>query len=340
MTLTGLPDLRIPEEDEPWIARADRLGFPVEWSIRYTMETPSETKKKMVKLADRVRSQTRHYTVDHNIEPPRQLARQSQRVSEIEDESRSTLGRTTRVVAQVRAAVFAGTEKEVMRRAEKLVQHYGSRASWARMLGQYPMAKEFVPMEIPADDGAARRMSIRKLAAGVPNAATEWGDRDGISVGTVTGMSKQAAILNLWYGPEHNKSGLIPIDGMLGSGKTLLALSMIWKTHLQGVPWMVLDPSSLMGEITKLPGLRGSSQAINLIDSESGVLNPYALVADPRQQDIRGDSEEQRNAEYERELRRAQGQRVSLARDVLTGCLPGDKHGSVHTMKEIGRAHV
>src|SRR5699024_11704655 len=97
------------------------------------------------------------------------------------------------------------------------------------------------------------------------------------------------------------------------------ALSMIWKTHLQGVPWMVLDPSSLMGEITKLPGLRGSSQAINLIDSESGVLNPYALVADPRQQDIRGDSEEQQHAEYVRELRRARGQRVSLARAVLTG---------------------
>lgn len=338
MTLTGLPDLMIPEEDEPWIARADRLGFPVEWSIHYTMETASETKKKMVKLADRVRSQTRHYTVDHNIDPPRQLARQGQRVSEIEDEMRSTNGLTTRVVAHVRAAVSADTEKEAMRRAEKLEQHYGSRASWARMLGQYPMAKEFVPMESPADDGAVRRMSIRKLAAGVPNAATEWGDRDGVSVGTVTGMSKQAAILNLWYGPEHNKSGLIPIDGMLGSGKTLLALSMIWKTHLQGVPWMVLDPSSLMGEITKLPGLRGSSRAINLIDSESGVLNPYALVADPRQQDIRGDSEEQQNAEYERELRRAQGQRVSLARDVLTGCLPGDKHGSAHTMKVLRTA--
>src|SRR5699024_3054072 len=128
MTLTGLPDLMIPEEDEPWIARADRLGFPVEWSIRYPMETPSETRTTLVKLADRVRSQTRHYTVDHNIEPPRQLARQSQRVSEIEDEMRSTNGLTTRVVAHVRAAVSADTEKEAMRRAEKLVQHYGSRA--------------------------------------------------------------------------------------------------------------------------------------------------------------------------------------------------------------------
>lgn len=338
MTLTGLPELMIPEQDEPWIARADRLGFPVEWSIRYKMESAGETKKKMVKLADRVRAQTRHYTIDHNIDPPRQLARQAERVSEIEDEMRSTNGLTTRVVAHVRVAISADTEKEAMRRAERLVQLYGTRGSWARMLGQYPMAKEFVPMEIPADDGAARRMSIRKLAAGVPNAATEWGDRDGISVGTVTGMSKQAAILNLWYGPEHNKSGLIPIDGTLGSGKTKLALTMIWKTHLQGVPWMVLDPSSLMGEITKLPGMRGSSRSINLIDSESGVLNPYALVADPRWEDIRADSDEQRQAEYEREMRRARGQRVSLARDVLTGCLPGDKHGSSHTMKVLRTA--
>src|SRR5690625_7583084 len=135
----------------------------------------------MVKLADRVRSQTRHYTVDHNIEPPRQLARQAQRVSEIEDEMRSTNGLTTRVVAHVRAAVSADTEKEAMRRAEKLVEHYGSRASWARMLGQYPMAKEVVPKENPADRGALRRMSIRKLAPGGHNAAIEVGVPDGNS---------------------------------------------------------------------------------------------------------------------------------------------------------------
>lgn len=338
LTLTGLPDLLIPEMDEPWIARADRLGFPVEWSIRYKMETASETASKMVKLADRVRSQDRHYRVDHKIEPPRQLARQAQRVSEIEDEMRSLNGLNTRIVAHVRAAVSADTEQEAIRRAERLVRLYGTRGSWARMLGQVPMAREFVPMELPADDGAVRRMSIRKLAAGVPNAATEWGDRDGISLGTVTGMSKQAAILNLWYGPEHNKSGLIPIDGTLGSGKTKLALTMIWKTHLQGVPWSVLDPSSLMGKIANLPGMRGTAKAINLIDSESGILNPYALVGDPRLEDMRGDTEEQRDAELERELRRAQGQRASLARDVLTGCLPGDKHGSAHTMKVLRTA--
>lgn len=338
MTLTGLPELRIPEEDEPWIARSDRLPFPVEWSIRYVMEKPSDTKDKMTRLADRVRSQMSHYQRDHNIDPPKQLARQAQRVSEVEDEVRSKKGMTTRVVAHVRVAVSADTEAEAMRRAERLVQLYGESAGWARMIGQYPMAKEFVPMEKPADDGASRRMSIVKLAAGVPAAATEFGDRAGLSLGTVAGMARQACIFDLWWGPEHNKSGLIPITGGLGAGKTMLALAMIWKSHLAGVPWNVLDPSSLMGNLTSLPGFRGTSRAINLLDSESGVLSPYGLVADPRLEDMDGDTEDRRRAEYERELLRAKGQREQLARDVLIGCLPGDKHGSKHTIKVLRTA--
>lgn len=341
LTLAALPELTIPEIDQPWIARSDQLGFPVEWSIRFTVESPSDTTAKMLKLADRVRAQDRHYRLDHGIEPPRQLSRQAQRVAEIEDELRNANALTTRIAAQVRVAVSGANEREALSRAEQLVKLYAQKGRWNRLLGQYHQAREFVPMEPLSDAGSTRRMSILKFAAGVPNAATEFGDRDGIALGFVTGMSRQAAILNPWWGPEHNRSGLMPIIGGLGSGKTFVANSIIYKTASQGVPWTILDPSSLMGKLADIPGMSEFSRAVNLLDADNGALNPYALVADPEWETY-AENPDTQEREYHRAVKAAQAQRRSLVRDVLTGCLPGEKHGNKHTMEvlrtAIGRA--
>lgn len=337
LTLAALPDLSIPEIDQPWISRADQLGFPMEWSIRFTLEDPQDTQAKMNKLADRVRAQRAHYEVDHGIDAPQQLARQAVRVSEIEDELRNSNGLTTRVAAQVRVAVFGATEREALGRAERLGKLYSQKGRWVRHLGQYHQAREFVPMERASDSGSKRRMSIVKFAAGLPHAATEFGDRTGVNLGIVSGMSKQAAILNPWWGPEHNRSGLMPVAGTLGSGKTLFALSILYKTGTQGVPWTVLDPSSLMGELAKHPGMRSFSRAINLLEAENGALNPYALVPDPNPADF-GANAYETGTEYDRAVKAARAQRRSLVREVLTGCLPGEKHGNKHTIDVMRQA--
>lgn len=337
LTLAALPELLIPEVDQPWIARADQLGFPLEWSIRLTIEDAEETQAKMNKLADRVRAQRSHYEVDHGIDAPRQLTRQAVRIAEIEDELRNANGLTTRVAAQVRVAVFGSTEREALGRAERLGKLYSQKARWVRHLGQYHQAREFVPMERPSDSGSKRRMSIVKFAAGLPNAATEFGDRTGINLGIVSGMSKQAAILNPWWGPEHNRSGLMPVAGTLGSGKTLLALLMLYKTGTQGVPWTVLDPSSLMGELAQHPGMRSFSRSINLLGAENGALNPYALVPDPNPADF-GANAYETGTEYDRAVKASNAQRRSLVREVLTGCLPGEKHGNKHTIEVLRQA--
>lgn len=337
LTLAALPELHIPERDEPWIARADQLGFPVEWSIRFTIEAPADTQEKMLRLADRVRAQDRHYRLDHGIEPPQQLSRQAARVAEIEDELRNANALTTRVAAHVRVAVSGSNEAEALSRAERLVKLYAQKARWVRLLGQYHQAREFVPMEPLSDAGSTRRMSIVKLAGGVPNAATEFGDRDGVALGFVTGMSRQAAILNPWWGPEHNRSGLMPVVGGLGSGKTYFSNGIVYKTSCQGVPWTILDPSSLMGKLADLPGMSSFSRAINLLDAENGALNPYALVADPEWSAFADDPATQER-KYRREVKAAEAQRRSLVRDVLTGCLPGEKHGNKHTIEVLRTA--
>ena len=77
----GLMDgLRIPEVDDPWMQRSDRLPFPVEWSARIYVRKPEEVAGELQRQMGKVRSQIRHYTHDHDLDPPMSLSRQADRV--------------------------------------------------------------------------------------------------------------------------------------------------------------------------------------------------------------------------------------------------------------------
>ena len=83
----GLMDaLRIPEVDDPWMQHSDRLPFPVEWSARIYVRRPEEVTGELQRQMGKVRSQIRHYTHDHDLDPPMSLSRQADRVLEVEDE--------------------------------------------------------------------------------------------------------------------------------------------------------------------------------------------------------------------------------------------------------------
>ena len=103
----GLMDgLRIPEVDDPWMQHSDRLPFPVEWSARIYVRRPEEVAGELQRQMGKVRSQIRHYTHDHDLDPPMSLARQAERVLEVEDELTSGLTQlNTRLYGWWRIAV-------------------------------------------------------------------------------------------------------------------------------------------------------------------------------------------------------------------------------------------
>ena len=103
----GLMDgLRIPEVDDPWMQHSDRLPFPVEWSARIYVRRPEEVTGELQRQMGKVRSQIRHYTHDHDLDPPMSLARQADRVLEVEDELTSGLTQlNTRLYGWWRIAV-------------------------------------------------------------------------------------------------------------------------------------------------------------------------------------------------------------------------------------------
>lgn len=89
LTVGLMHGLQIPEVDDPWVQRADRLPASVEWSARIYVRRPEEVSGELSRQMSKVRSQVRHYTDEHELEPPQSLARQAGRVLEIDDEMTS-----------------------------------------------------------------------------------------------------------------------------------------------------------------------------------------------------------------------------------------------------------
>jgi AAA-like domain len=322
LTVGRMADLQIPERDEPWIAKTDLLRFPVEWSFRVDVLTPDETSREMNKLADRVHAQIDHYEKDHGKQPPKQLARQAARVAQVEDEMRSGFdGLNTRLRGWFRIAVSGETEAEALKRAAEVQNLFKPAIKIEREFDQYRLAREFVPGEPLANGGHARRMPVLKFAAGVPAATAEVGDKRGVLLGYTSGFAERAVMWDPHFNPEVVEgSGLVPIVGGLGSGKSTLAGTVIYKTGAQGVPWTVMDPSGLLSTLATMPEFKGVAQAVNLIDSERGALNPYALVPQPRKEWFK--DEESPVRALLAATSAAEAQRRDLMYDALLWCLP------------------
>jgi hypothetical protein len=259
---------------------------------------------------------------DHDKEPPRQLSRQSARASEVEDEMRSGFdGLRTRTRGWFRIAVSGPTEDEALARATAVQNLYKPNIRIEREFDQYRLAREFVPGEPLANSGHTRRMPVLKLASGVPAATAEVGDKRGVLLGYTAGFAERAVTWDPWYGPEVVEgSGLVPLVGGLGAGKSWLMGGIVYKTCAQGVTWTIMDPSGRLGALTTLPEFRGMALNVNLLDSEPGTLNPYAMVRDPLRQWFR--DEENPDVAWRLAMGAAEAQRRDLTYDTLRWCLP------------------
>ncbi|MDT7661326.1 ATP-binding protein [Pseudonocardia sp. Cha107L01] len=335
----GLMDgLRIPEVDDPWMQRSDRLSFPVEWSARMYIRRPEEVTGELQRQMGKVRSQIRHYTHDHDLDPPMSLARQADRVLEIEDELSSGLTQTnTRLYGWWRVAVAGRDEAEAVSRAQQLLEIYRPKVSIEHPEAQYRYAREFIPGEPLASSAYRRRGSVSWAAAAVPAATAAVGDRRGIMLGETCTATRRPVAWDPWLAQEVRRaSGLTAVVGGLGSGKSFLTGLIVYKTLRAGAQWTVLDPSGPLAELTRLPELAPFSRHINLLRADPGILNPYRVVAEPKLEHFLEEEDADRAWRRERSLAAATRRRLVL--DVLTGLLPFDVSRLPHTRIVLLRA--
>lgn len=335
----GLMDgLRIPEVDDPWMQHSDRLPFPVEWSARIYVRRPEEVTGELQRQMGKVRSQIRHYTHDHDLDPPMSLARQADRVLEVEDELTSGLTQlNTRLYGWWRIAVSGKDEPEAVSRAQQVLEIYRPKVQIEHPEAQYRYAREFIPGEPLASTAYRRRGSVMWAAAGVPAATASVGDRRGIMLGETCTATRRPVAWDPWLAQEVRRaSGLTAVVGGLGSGKSFLTGLIVYKTLRAGARWTVLDPSGPLAELTRLPELAPFSRHINLLRADPGILNPYRVVAEPRLDHFADEDEPERAWRRERSLAAATRRRLVL--DVLTGLLPYDVARLPHTRIVLLRA--
>ncbi|MEV0681100.1 ATP-binding protein [Actinosynnema sp. NPDC050436] len=322
LTVGLMHGLQIPEVDDPWVQRSDRLPAAVEWSARIYVRRPEEVSGELTRQMNKVRSQVRHYTDEHELEPPQSLARQASRVLEIDDEMTSgftALG--TRVRSWWRLAVSGPTEREALRLAQALLDLYKPKVAIEHPEAQYAIAREFIPGEPLSSSAYLRRGSVLWAASSVPTATAEVGDRRGILLGETVTATRRPVAWDPWMAQElRDASGLSAMVAGLGAGKSFLGGGIVYKTLRSGAHWTLLDPSGPLAALCELPELKPYARPINLLNAQPGILNPYRVVAEPQLDHFLDEEDAERAWRRERALAAATRRRLVL--DVLTGLLP------------------
>ena len=322
LTVGQMHGLQVTEVDDPWVQHADRLPASVEWSARIYVRKPEEVSGELQRQMNKVRSQVRHYTDEHELEPPQSLSRQASRVLEIDDEMTSGFtAHATRVRSWWRLAVSGTTEREVLRLAQQLLELYKPKVAIEHPEAQYSMAREFIPGEPLASGAYLRRGSVMWAASSVPTATAEVGDRRGILLGETCTATRRPVAWDPWMAQEiRDGSGLTALVAGLGGGKSFLGGGIVYKTLRAGAYWTLLDPSGPLARLCDLPELRPYARPINLLNAQPGILNPYRVVPEPQLEHFYDEEDPERSWRREKALVAATRRRLVL--DVLSGLVP------------------
>lgn len=319
LSLGRVEELEVPEvAQEPWMVHTDRLPFPVEWSVRLDVLDGDQALDAVQRKLLVVRDMQRHYR-EHDLDEPLALERQARQARSIEDEMTTGNEVTgTRVHGWFRVAVAGADEAQCQERARLVIDTYRKRRmTIVHPRGQHGLMREFIPGEPLSTTAYRRRLPAMYLAAGVPNAASSLGDRRGPYLGHTSTSSRRAVMFDTHFATEvRETSGLVPIVGALGSGKSVLAGLITYEAARRGITSVMLDPSGPLAALCNLPELHEHARHIDLTTAPPGTLNPYAVVAQPRPEDYPTED----TLEEARTL--AAQDRKLLALDITTMLLP------------------
>lgn len=290
LSVGRMEPLRLPQVDrDPWLQATDRFGYPVDWSCRFTVLSGEDVRKATARARLSIRDMRRQYA-DHDMDEPLDLERKAEHARRIEDE---TGERPPVIAARVhgwhRLAVSGATEEECVSRVREVTAWYrqhGIALQHPRSLldaaTQSALLREFVPGEPLASTAYLRRLPVRYFAAGLPHVTAHVGDRRGPRLGYTCGSSRRSVTFDPHYAMEVDESsGLVPVVGGLGSGKSVLIGKAAYESTRRGIVTTILDPSGPLARLTGLPELAGHARHVDLADGADGILNPYAVVPDP-----------------------------------------------------------
>ena len=90
LTVGRMQPMTIPQADLPWMAIPDQLGIPLEWSAHVYVRHDHEVREQLRRVMSRITSQTKHYQVEHDQDPPTALREQHDLALQVEAELADT----------------------------------------------------------------------------------------------------------------------------------------------------------------------------------------------------------------------------------------------------------
>ncbi|MEU4156044.1 ATP-binding protein [Actinoplanes sp. NPDC026670] len=323
LSVGRMEPLEIPEKHEPWMHFHERLPWPMELSSRIDILGATGSFKNLEHRLRMIRSQQLDYA-EHGIDAPPELERLAKRALVIGDEMTTGLPTdSARAHGWHRIAVGGATREECLERARRLIQLYSRelRISLQHPKNQDQLAREFIPGEPIANTGYVRRMPVKLLAAALPQAASNVGDRRGDLIGRTAGTCRRPVFLDLHFPMEvRERSGLGVFVAEPGGGKSTLMGALGYLNARRGVQVTLLDPSGPLARLCQMPELRPYSRVLNLTGSEQGTLAPYSLIPTPVRSEFPTGPAGDR--EYEIAVSNARAERRMLVQDICSMLVP------------------
>jgi hypothetical protein len=281
LSAARFPDvLKFPDQ-EPWIHMASRLGFPVDFSIRFTV-VPFQAVKKDIskKLAD-ARDQAQHIA-ESGTSVPLQVREQLQVSTVLEYELDKT--RLPWMYAAHRLIVTASSEEELAQRARSVIEAYrelGIDVIWSTG-EQMDFLLEAMPADKIRSTAYLQRQELFVLSGGMPTANSQVGDLRGTNPPTspYLGYTTSRVLEPVFFSPHtamaRNYPPGVAITGAPGGGKSYLAFTLAHQMAMQGVWTIYLDPKADAKPMADVPGLDGA-RVFDLRDGNAGMLDPFSL---------------------------------------------------------------
>lgn len=290
LSLARTGPVTIPEQHVPWMAFAEQLPFPVEWSVRGNVLGGKAAAKHMQGRLKMVADQKAQLD-NAGMPMGPELTRVATRAADVADEMQHAADlQATRMHGHVRVAVAGRTVQELRDNIRTFVAHYENiefTVAWDG-LGQVDLAREFVPCEKVTIQSHKRHQPVDYWTAAVPHLASTVGDRDGTYLGYTVGTSRRAVTWDMHRAMlSLEKSGFTPVLGAPGSGKSsFLALCAVRAAEV-GIPTTMMDYSGLLARIAYLPRFAGKARHIDLLRSQPGTLSVYSSIPEPRRDQLR-----------------------------------------------------
>lgn len=325
----------------PWMQVTDLLPFPVEWMATFDLLEGDEVRTRVNKSLLGIRDMQKSYD-EHSIDQPYDLEAKAIRAREIEQQlTDGDEVESGRAYGWLRIAVTGNTQDQCLARARDLTEVFRPLRITIKhphgpgaMANQYSLMREFIPGEPLSTKAYQRHLPLLVLAAGMPTVSAQIGDRRGPYIGFTSGTSRRAVMHDSHYAMEQQEaSGMVPILGGLGAGKSVLLGELCYEAVRRGIQTTILDKSGPLAVLTQLPEFQGRARAIDLMTSAPGTLNPYEVVRAPHGSDYAQDSDGFREASAW-----AMQSRKALATDVINMLLPSQVTAQPLTPMVLSRA--